>query len=103
MLTPEWRELSAGNHPARPGHQPGSPRGYYGNVQLINRISLPGLEQEVAVAEGRVRSAVDRVQVRPDHVLEVGDRTYFYFHRDRIEEVRLAIGAPKLEEHTLRD
>jgi hypothetical protein len=66
-------------------------------------ISLPDLERELAVAEGRVRSAVERGQVKPDHVVPLGERTYFYFHRDRIEDVRVAVGAPKLEEHTLRD
>src|SRR5262249_19096983 len=64
---------------------------------------LPDLERELAVAEGRVRGAVERGQVRPDHTLELGERTYFYFHRDRVEEVRLALGAPRVEDHTMRD
>jgi hypothetical protein len=66
-------------------------------------ISLTDLERELGVGQGRVRGAVERGQVKPDHVLPLGDRTYIYFHRDRIEEVREAVGAPKLEEHTLRD
>src|SRR5262249_7149221 len=71
--------------------------------EVADMISLPDLERELAVAEGRVRGAVERGQVRPDHTLQLGERTYFYFHRDRIEEVRLAIGAPKVEDHTIRD
>jgi hypothetical protein len=71
--------------------------------EAASMISLPDLERELAVAEGRVRSAVERGQVKPDHIVPLGERTYFYFHRDRIEEVRVAVGAPKLEEHTLRD
>jgi superfamily II DNA or RNA helicase len=71
--------------------------------EVLNMISLPDLERELAVAEGRVRVAVERAQVKPDHILQLGERTYFYFHRDRIEEIRLAIGAPKVEEHTFRD
>jgi hypothetical protein len=66
-------------------------------------ISLPDLERELGVAQGRVRSAVERGQVSPDHVVQLGERTYVYFHRDRIEEVRVAVGAPKLEEHSIRD
>jgi superfamily II DNA or RNA helicase len=66
-------------------------------------ISLTDLERELGVGQGRVLGAVERGQVKPDHVLPLGDRTYIYFHRDRIEEVREAVGAPKLEEHTLRD
>jgi hypothetical protein len=71
--------------------------------EVVNMISLSDLERELAVAQGRVRSAVERGQVKPDHVLPLGDRTYIYFHRNRIEEVRVAVGAPKLEEHSIRD
>jgi hypothetical protein len=70
---------------------------------LVDMISVPDLERELGVAEGRVRGAVERGQVKPDHVLELGERVYVYFHRDRIEEVRLSIGAPRIEVHTLRD
>jgi hypothetical protein len=66
-------------------------------------ISLPDLERELGVAQGRVRSAVERGQLKPDHVLQLGDRTYIYFQNDRVEEVRVAIGAPKLDEHSIRD
>jgi superfamily II DNA or RNA helicase len=71
--------------------------------EVANMISLPDLERELAVAEGRVRSAMERGEVRPDHTLQLGERTYFYFDRDRTEEVRLAIGAPKIDDHTIRD
>jgi hypothetical protein len=71
--------------------------------EVVNMVSLPDLERELGVAEGRVRGAVERGQLKPDHVLELGERTYIYFHRDRIEEVRVAIGAPKIEEHSDRD
>jgi hypothetical protein len=68
-----------------------------------NMISLSDLERELGVGQGRVRGAVERGQLEPDHILELGDRTYVYFHRDRIEEVRVAVGAPKLEEHSSRE
>jgi hypothetical protein len=71
--------------------------------EVANMISLPDLERELAVAAGRVRAAVERGQVNPDHALQLGERTYFYFHGDRVEEVRLAIGAPRVEDHTIRD
>jgi superfamily II DNA or RNA helicase len=71
--------------------------------EAANMIQLPDLERELAVAEGRVRAAVDRGQVKPDHVLQLGQRTYIYFNRDRVEEVRVAIGAPKVEDHTIRE
>ncbi len=71
--------------------------------EVAEMISLPDLERELAVAEGRVRGAVERGIVKPDHILQLGEKTYFYFHRDRIEDVRVAIGAPKVEDHTIRD
>lgn len=71
--------------------------------EVADMISLGDVERELAVAEGRVKSAVDRSQVAPDHVLQLGERTYIYFRRDRIEEIRVTIGAPKLQDHTLRD
>jgi superfamily II DNA or RNA helicase len=71
--------------------------------EVTNMISLPDLERELGVAERRVRAAVERGEVTVDHTLQLGERTYFYFHRDRIEEVRVAIGAPKLEDHSIRD
>jgi superfamily II DNA or RNA helicase len=66
-------------------------------------ISLPDLERELGVAVGRIKGAVERGVVKPDHTLQLGERSYPYIHRDRIEEVRQAIGAPKLEDHTIRD
>jgi superfamily II DNA or RNA helicase len=71
--------------------------------EVVNMISVSDLERDLAVAQGRVRSAVERGHVKPDHVLQLGDRTYVYFHRERIEEVRVAVGAPKLEDHSIRD
>jgi superfamily II DNA or RNA helicase len=71
--------------------------------EVVNMISLPKLERELGVAEGRLRGAVERGQVKPDHILQLGERSYTFFHRDRVEEVRVALGAPKTEEHKLRD
>ena len=50
-----------------------------------------------------MRAAMDRGEVTADHTLQLGERTYFYFHQDRVEQVRQAIGAPTVEDHTIRD
>jgi len=71
--------------------------------EAANMISLSDLERELAVAEGRVRAAVERGELQPNHTLQLGERTYLYFHQDRVEEVRQIIGAPKVEDHTIRD
>jgi superfamily II DNA or RNA helicase len=71
--------------------------------EVTNMILLSDLERELAVAEGRVRAAMDRGEVKSDHTLQLGERTYFYFHQDRVEQIRQAIGAPKVEDHTIRD
>ena len=71
--------------------------------ELAAMITLTDLERELGVGNGRMRNAVERGEIKPDHVVELGERTYTYFHQERVEEVRIAIGAPKMEEYTIRD
>ncbi len=70
---------------------------------VANMISVSDLEVELAAAEGTVRRAVERDQLKPDHTVNLGDRTYHYFSRDRIEEVRTALGLPKVEQETIKN
>jgi superfamily II DNA or RNA helicase len=65
-------------------------------------LSVADLEVELATAEGRIRSAVERGLVTPDHVLPLGDRTYHYFRRERAEEVRQALGLPRVDDASIR-
>jgi superfamily II DNA or RNA helicase len=60
------------------------------------------LEDELGATEGRVRSAVDREIIQPDHTLNLGQRTYHYFLRERAEEIRLALGLPQIDDTTIR-
>jgi superfamily II DNA or RNA helicase len=71
--------------------------------EVGNMINVPDLEHKLGVPEGRVRNAVERREVKPDHELQLGERTYVYFKRDRIDEIRVAVGAPNLDDHTARD
>ena len=66
-------------------------------------LSVPELEVELAASEGVVRRAVERGEVRPDHSVALGDRRYHYFTRDRVDEVRQALGLPKVEQHNIKD
>jgi hypothetical protein len=70
---------------------------------VAGMITVSDLEVELAASEGTVRRAIERQQVRPDHAVALGDRTYYYFSRDRIEEVRNALGLPKVEPHNIKD
>ena len=47
--------------------------------EIAHMISVPKLERELVVADGRMRTVVDRPKVKPNHTLQLGDRTYFYF------------------------
>jgi superfamily II DNA or RNA helicase len=69
--------------------------------EVADVLSVPDVERELGVADGRVRREVERL--KPDYVLPLGERKYAYFRRNRLEEIRVAIGAPKLEDHTLRE
>jgi len=66
-------------------------------------LSASELEVELAAAEGVVRRAIERKEVQPDHTVTLGDRTYHYFNRDRIEEIRKTLGLPKVESHNIKD
>jgi superfamily II DNA or RNA helicase len=66
-------------------------------------ISSTDLELQLSAAEGRIRSAVQRGVIVPDHSLTLGDRTYYYFHPDRAEEVRETLGLPKVSGETIRE
>jgi superfamily II DNA or RNA helicase len=70
---------------------------------VANMISVADLEVELAASEGVVRRAIERGAVRPDHTVTLGDRVYHYFNRERIEEVRQALGLPKVEPHNIKE
>jgi hypothetical protein len=65
-------------------------------------ISHTDLEDELAASEGRIRAAIDRGTIRPDHKIPLGERTYYYFLRERADEVRLALGLPRVDDSTIR-
>src|SRR5262249_36107181 len=69
--------------------------------EVADMLSVPDVERELGVAGGGVRREVERL--RPDWVLRGGERKCACFRRNRLEEIRVAIGAPKLEDHTLRE
>ncbi len=66
-------------------------------------ISASDMEAELSATEGRIRSAVTRGIVVPDHTLTLGERTYYYFAPQRIEEIREALGLPKVDDASIRD
>jgi hypothetical protein len=66
---------------------------------MIHHIDL---EDELAATEGQVRSAVNRGTLRPDHTVNIGERTYHYFLRERVEEIRLTLGLPRVDDTTIR-
>jgi hypothetical protein len=57
---------------------------------------------ELATTEGKIRDAARRGTVTADHELALGDRTYFYFRRERIEEIRLELGLPRVDDDSIR-
>jgi superfamily II DNA or RNA helicase len=69
---------------------------------VAGMISTADLEVELAAAEGRIRSAVERGIVQPDHSLALGDRTYHYFLRERAEEIRNVVGLPRVDDESIR-
>jgi superfamily II DNA or RNA helicase len=68
---------------------------------VAGMIPASELEVELGAAEGTIKRAIDRGAVAPDHTLALGERTYPYFSRDRIESIRMSLGLPKLDDETL--
>ena len=66
-------------------------------------LSASDMEIELAASEGRIRSAVERGLVVPDHTLTLGERTYYYFLRERAEEIRQALGLPRVDDASIRE
>ena len=65
-------------------------------------ISSSDLETELATAEGRIRDAAKSGAVTADHELVLGERTYFYFRRERIDEIRIQLDLPKVDDESIR-
>lgn len=82
----------------------------YEEIDLFNwqeavsgMLSLYELEAQLGASEGSVRNAVERGSINPDHTLTLGDRVYHYFKEDRLEEVREALGIPKLADDDVKE
>jgi superfamily II DNA or RNA helicase len=65
-------------------------------------ISSSDMETELATTEGKIRDAVKRGIVTADHELVLGERTYFYFRRERMEEIRLQLDLPRVDDESIR-
>ena len=70
---------------------------------VAGMLSVSDLEVELAASEGVVRRAIERGEVRPDHSVTLGDRIHHYFAHDRVDDVRQALGLPKVEQHNIKD
>jgi superfamily II DNA or RNA helicase len=66
-------------------------------------VSSSDLEVRLSTAEGRIRAAIERGELQPDHTLPLGDRTYYYLREERTEEVRRQLGLPVVSDETIRD
>ncbi len=65
-------------------------------------LSASELEVRLHAGEGRVRRAVERGALLPDHSLTLGERTLYYFKAERKEEVRLALGLAEVTDDNIR-
>ena len=70
--------------------------------RLSDVISAGELENELATSEGLIRRAIERGEIEADHVVQIGDRTYHYFEKGRAEQVRQALGLPKVDASTIK-
>jgi superfamily II DNA or RNA helicase len=74
------------------------------NWQEISKdmLTVGELEVALAVGEGFIRRSIERKEIEPDHQFRIGERTYHYFARERQEEIREALGLPKVTDETIK-
>jgi hypothetical protein len=66
-------------------------------------LTVGELEVALAVGEGFFRRAIERGEVKPDHQFRLGERTYYYFSKERQEEIRKSFDLPKVTDETIKN
>jgi len=81
----------------------------YQEIDLFNwqeaikdMITVNELEIELSTSHGFIKRAIERNEIRPDHILKLGERIYYYFQCDRKEEIRVILNIPKVDKSTLK-
>jgi len=69
---------------------------------IADMISVTDLEVELATSQGFIRRAIERGELQPDHTLEIGDRTHYYFSKDHVEHVCEKLGIEKAGAHNIK-
>ncbi len=109
MLQAEQAALARGEVPTQTLPVELWAKGYH-EIDIFNwqeavsgMISSSDLEVQLATADGRIRSAIERGIVVPDHTLTLGERTYYYLRNDRMEEIRVQLGLPRVDDTSIRE
>lgn len=66
-------------------------------------LSLTQMEARLAVAEGFLRRKIQTGELAPDHTLEIGNRTHYYFCKDRDEAIREQFQIEAVTAQNIRD
>jgi superfamily II DNA or RNA helicase len=72
---------------------------------MAGMLSTSELEVELGVGEGTIKKAVERGEQKaaPDHTLTLGERTYHYFRKERVETIRAAFGLAAITDENKPD
>ena len=71
--------------------------------EVKGMLSTTDLELALAVSEGYIRNKVIKGELTPDHVLEIGTRSYFYFRKDRKTEIAKCFGLTSVTAANIRE
>jgi superfamily II DNA or RNA helicase len=69
---------------------------------VADMVSVSELEVDLATSQGLIRRAVERGDLKADHTLTLGDRTYHYIANERIDEVCETLGIEKVGPHNIK-
>jgi superfamily II DNA or RNA helicase len=61
------------------------------------------LEVELGIGEGSVRRWIDAEKLIPDHTIELGTKVYYYFNKNRINEIREKFGISPITKENIKE
>jgi len=71
--------------------------------EVKDMFSTADLELALAASEGYIRNKVMKGELEPDHRLEIGTRRYFYFRKERKDEIAERFGLKPVTAANIRE
>ncbi|MEW6736559.1 MAG: DEAD/DEAH box helicase family protein [Acidobacteriota bacterium] len=109
MIAEEEKELTSGNKPTAmlqlhvwaDHYEPVDIFRWQDEAQ--NMLQTSELEVELGIGEGTVLNWINTGKITPDHSITLGSRTYHYFVKDRVNEIRKEFGIAPITSENIKE